>query len=86
MFFKTNKSKNTCSQTLRNFKIKKMKEQFYEIFFKNQKETQRNNFGDIIKGYFCSGKFCFERTRLENAKKRRNQEGEEKLKEFHRKR
>ena len=52
------------------------------FFFKNQKETQRNNFGDIIKGYFCSGKFCFERTRLENAKKKRNQKGEEKLKEF----
>ena len=64
-----------------------MKEQYLN-FFKNQKDLQRNSFGDIRRECFFRemGHF-FERTRLKKRKeKKTKQKGEETLKEFHRKR
>ena len=44
MFFKTNKSKNTFSQTLRNFKIENEKDNertIFEIFSKTKRRNQK---------------------------------------------
>ena len=69
------KSKNEC-----------LKEQFLRFSLKRE-EIQKNNFGDVRKGFFW-WEFFFRKNKIGkgNKEKRQNQKGEEQLKGFHRKR
>ena len=76
-FSKQTKVKNTFSQTSRKIKKWMLKEQLLRFFLKPRGNSE-NNFGDVGKIFLVEKNSFFERTRLENATKKKDETKKEK--------